>query len=62
MAKRVSDEMADAGSKVAYQVRFDTTTSPKTAIKFMTDGVLLREISQDFILTKYSVRRCDSAC
>jgi ATP-dependent RNA helicase DHX37/DHR1 len=51
MSKRVSDEMGDAGSKVAHQIRFDTTTSSNTAIKFMTDGVLLREISQDFVLT-----------
>ncbi|KAF2787245.1 P-loop containing nucleoside triphosphate hydrolase protein [Melanomma pulvis-pyrius CBS 109.77] len=61
MSKRVSDELGDAGSKVAYQIRFDTTTSPKTAIKFMTDGVLLREISQDFVLTKYSAIVIDEA-
>ncbi|KAF2710668.1 DEAH-box RNA helicase-like protein [Pleomassaria siparia CBS 279.74] len=61
MSKRVSDELGDAGSKVAYQIRFDTTTNPKTAIKFMTDGVLLREISQDFILTKYSAIVIDEA-
>jgi ATP-dependent RNA helicase DHX37/DHR1 len=61
MSKRVSDELGDAGSKVAHQIRFDTTTSSNTAIKFMTDGVLLREISQDFVLTKYSAIVIDEA-
>jgi ATP-dependent RNA helicase DHX37/DHR1 len=61
MSKRVGDEMSDHGSKVAYQIRFDTTTSAKTALKFMTDGVLLREITQDFVLTKYSAIVIDEA-
>ncbi|EOA88555.1 putative ATP-dependent RNA helicase DHR1 [Exserohilum turcicum] len=61
MAKRVGDELGDQGSKVAYQIRFDTSTSAKTAIKFMTDGVLLREITQDFVLTKYSAIVIDEA-
>ncbi|KAH7125596.1 P-loop containing nucleoside triphosphate hydrolase protein [Dendryphion nanum] len=61
MSKRVGDELAAAGSQVAYQIRFDTSTNAKTAIKFMTDGVLLREISQDFVLTKYSAIVIDEA-
>lgn len=61
MSKRVSDELSDHGPKVAYQIRFDTTTSAKTALKFMTDGVLLREITQDFLLTKYSAIVIDEA-
>ncbi|KAF2878499.1 P-loop containing nucleoside triphosphate hydrolase protein [Massariosphaeria phaeospora] len=61
MSKRVGDELAKDGFKVAYQIRFDTSTSSKTAIKFMTDGVLLREISQDFVLTKYSAIVIDEA-
>jgi ATP-dependent RNA helicase DHX37/DHR1 len=61
MSKRVGDELGDQGSKVAHQIRFDTTTSAKTAIKFMTDGVLLREITQDFVLTKYSAIVIDEA-
>lgn len=61
MSKRVGDELGDAGSKVAYQIRFDTSISAKTAIKFMTDGVLLREVSQDFMLTKYSAIIIDEA-
>lgn len=61
MAKRVSDELGQHGSRVAYQIRFESTTSPKTAIKFMTDGILLREISQDISLEKYSVIVIDEA-
>ncbi|CAA9963909.1 Pre-mRNA-splicing factor ATP-dependent RNA helicase PRP16 [Pyrenophora teres f. maculata] len=61
MAKRVGDELGDQASKVAYQIRFDTSTNAKTAVKFMTDGVLLREITQDFVLTKYSAIVIDEA-
>ncbi|OAL55510.1 DEAH-box RNA helicase-like protein, partial [Pyrenochaeta sp. DS3sAY3a] len=61
MSKRVGDELSKHGSKVAYQIRFDTSTNAKTAIKFMTDGVLLREITQDFVLTKYSAIVIDEA-
>lgn len=61
MSKRVGDELGSDKARVAYQIRFDTSTSAKTAVKFMTDGVLLREISQDFILTKYSAIVIDEA-
>lgn len=61
MAKRVGDEMGDHGQKVAYQIRFDGTVGPETAIKFMTDGVLLREVSQDILLKKYSAIVIDEA-
>jgi ATP-dependent RNA helicase DHX37/DHR1 len=61
MSKRVSDELGDAKDRVAYQIRFDTTVSSKTAIKFMTDGVLLREMANDFALRKYSAIIIDEA-
>ncbi|OCL12914.1 P-loop containing nucleoside triphosphate hydrolase protein [Glonium stellatum] len=61
MAKRVGDELGDAGSKVSYQIRFEASKNAQTTIKFMTDGVLLREISQDFALTKYSAIVIDEA-
>ena len=61
MAKRVGDEMGDQGRKVAYQIRFEGTTSKDTAIKFMTDGVLLREVAQDIALRKYSAIIIDEA-
>lgn len=60
MAKRVGDELGSPG-KVSYQIRFESSASNKTAIKFMTDGILLREIAQDFALTKYSVIVIDEA-
>lgn len=62
MAKRVGDELGIGGNdKVAYQIRFEGTVNPKTAIKFMTDGVLLRELAEDFLLTKYSAIIIDEA-
>ncbi|KAK2764932.1 putative ATP-dependent RNA helicase DHR1 [Arachnomyces sp. PD_36] len=61
MAKRVGDELGQYGSQVSYQIRFDSTVSNKTAIKFMTDGILLREIAQDFSLSKYSIIIIDEA-
>ncbi|KAL8946162.1 MAG: hypothetical protein Q9222_007407 [Ikaeria aurantiellina] len=61
MAKRVSDELGGIDTKVAYQIRFESSTSDKTAIKFMTDGILIREISKDFALLRYSVIVIDEA-
>jgi len=61
MANRVAQELSLSSSRVSYQIRYDTTTSPSTSIKFMTDGVLLRELSSDFLLSKYSVLIIDEA-
>lgn len=62
VAARVSHELgAEFGGRVAHQVRYDTSVNQDTAIKFMTDGVLLREIQQDFVLSKYSVIVIDEA-
>ncbi|KAF3490623.1 Ecm16p [Arthroderma uncinatum] len=61
MAKRVSDELAQYSDRVSYQIRFDSSVTPKTAIKFMTDGVLIREVAQDFSLSKYSTIIIDEA-
>ena len=61
MSKRVAEELVEHGEKVSYQIRYDSTTSSKTAIKFMTDGILLREVSQDITLRKYSVIVIDEA-
>ncbi|MEP7162138.1 MAG: DEAD/DEAH box helicase [Candidatus Moraniibacteriota bacterium] len=46
---------------VSYQVRFDNTSTYETAVKFMTDGILLREIKSDPLLSKYSVIMLDEA-
>ncbi len=61
MAKRVGDEMGNQGKRVAYQIRFEGTVGAQTAIKFMTDGVLLREVAQDIALRKYSAIIIDEA-
>ena len=61
MAKRVSDELGGASNKVSYQIRFESSVSDQTAIKFMTDGILIREIANDFALSKYSVIIIDEA-
>ncbi|KAH7152183.1 P-loop containing nucleoside triphosphate hydrolase protein [Dactylonectria estremocensis] len=61
MSKRVAEELGDHSDVVAYQIRFEGTVDPKTALKFMTDGVLLREIAQDITLRKYSAIVIDEA-
>ncbi|KAL8662154.1 MAG: hypothetical protein Q9202_004977 [Teloschistes flavicans] len=61
MAKRVDDELGGLSGKVSYQIRFESSVSDKTAIKFMTDGILIREIANDFALLKYSVIVIDEA-
>ena len=50
------------GSLVAYQIRFDASTiGDRTRIKFMTDGILLREVTADLLLRQYSVILLDEA-
>ncbi|KAL2135420.1 hypothetical protein VTI74DRAFT_8653 [Chaetomium olivicolor] len=61
MSKRVAQELGEYSHTVAYQIRFEGTVDPKTAVKFMTDGVLLREVAQDFALKKYSAIIIDEA-
>lgn len=60
MSKRVGFEMS-LESKVSYLIRFEGNVTEETRIKFMTDGVLLKEIKNDFLLTKYSVVILDEA-
>lgn len=61
MSKRVGQELGDHSERVGYQIRFEGTVDPKTAVKFMTDGVLLREVAQDIALKKYSAIIVDEA-
>ncbi|OKL62756.1 hypothetical protein UA08_01426 [Talaromyces atroroseus] len=61
MSKRVGDELGEYSDRVSYQIRFDTNVSSNTAVKFMTDGILLREIAKDFSLSKYSIVIIDEA-
>ena len=62
VAKRVSEEMdCDLGNIVGYAIRFEDATSPETMIKYMTDGVLLRESLNDPDLEQYSAIIMDEA-
>ncbi|OUM67448.1 hypothetical protein PIROE2DRAFT_29845, partial [Piromyces sp. E2] len=62
MAKRISEEMNLTNGEVAYQIRYDSgTVKPFTRIKFMTDGILLRELIIELLLTKYSAIIIDEA-
>ncbi|PLN84918.1 P-loop containing nucleoside triphosphate hydrolase protein [Aspergillus taichungensis] len=60
LARRVAEEMgtplgsSSPASQVGYSVRFDTSTSPSTRVKFLTEGMLLQEMLRDPALTKYS--------
>ena len=57
LAKRVADEMntpLGQNSRVGYSVRFDKSTSPKTQIKYLTEGMLLQEMIKDPWLRAYS--------
>lgn len=61
MSARVAEELGNYGDAVGYQIRFDAAVKDTTRIKFVTDGVLLRELSTDFTLSKYSVVIVDEA-
>lgn len=61
MSKRVAEEMNLSDKQVSYLIRFEGNSTPETKIKFMTDGVLLKEIQTDFLLKNYSVIILDEA-
>jgi hypothetical protein len=62
VAKRVSEEVGcQLGNEVGYTIRFEDVTSPSTMIKYMTDGILQREILLDPELKKYNVIMLDEA-
>lgn len=61
MSERVAKEMNMTTSKVSYQIRYQGNCTDETVIKFMTDGVLLKEVEKDFLLLKYSVIIIDEA-
>lgn len=62
MATRVAEEMrCQLGDDVGYSIRFEDVTSAKTRIKFLTDGMLLREALVDPLLSRYSVIMVDEA-
>jgi ATP-dependent RNA helicase DDX35 len=49
------------GQEVGYSIRFEDVTSAATRIKFLTDGLLLREALVDPLLSRYSVIMVDEA-
>ncbi|GAB0095658.1 Probable ATP-dependent RNA helicase kurz [Sergentomyia squamirostris] len=61
MSKRVAQEMNLGQDVVSYLIRFEGNITDNTKIKFMTDGVLLKEMERDFELSKYSVIILDEA-
>ncbi|KAI9189080.1 hypothetical protein H9P43_000508 [Blastocladiella emersonii ATCC 22665] len=62
VAKRVAEECGvQLGQEVGYTIRFEDLTSDKTKIRYMTDGILLRELLLDKDLDKYSAIIMDEA-
>ena len=62
VAKRVAEEVGcRLGAEVGYTIRFEDCTGPETKIKYMTDGMLQREILLDPDLKRYSVIMLDEA-
>ncbi|THD22867.1 ATP dependent RNA helicase DHX37 [Fasciola hepatica] len=61
MSQRVGTELNLSPKQVSYHIRYEKTVAKETEIKFMTDGVLLQEIKQDFELSRYSAIVVDEA-
>jgi pre-mRNA-splicing factor ATP-dependent RNA helicase DHX16 len=62
VAARVAEEMGKRlGNEVGYAIRFEDNTNEKTVLKYMTDGMLLRELLTDPELSQYSALMIDEA-
>ncbi|KAF7594299.1 hypothetical protein BBP40_009699 [Aspergillus hancockii] len=62
VASRVAEEMGvKIGNEVGYAIRFEDNTSDKTVLKYMTDGMLLRELLTEPDLGQYSALMIDEA-
>ena len=62
VAGRIAQELGtELGDLVGYQVRFNDQVSENTAIKLMTDGILLAEMRRDRLLRKYDTLIIDEA-
>src|SRR5262249_17783941 len=62
VAARVAEEMdVSLGAEVGYSIRFEECSSAKTLLKYLTDGMLLREAMSDPLLDNYGVVILDEA-
>jgi len=62
VAQRVADELdVNLGEEVGYSIRFENKTGPKTLLKYMTDGQLLREAMHDHDMSRYGCIILDEA-
>jgi ATP-dependent RNA helicase HrpA len=62
VAQRIADELkSPLGDTVGYQVRFNDNVSDQTAVKLMTDGILLAEVQRDRLLKRYDTIIIDEA-
>ena len=62
VAARVAEEMGvKVGNEVGYAIRFEDNTNDKTVLKYMTDGMLLRELLSEPELSAYSALMIDEA-
>lgn len=62
VAKRVASELdVQLGEECGYTIRFDDCSGPRTKLKYMTDGMLLREAQSDPIMRRYKVVILDEA-
>lgn len=62
VSRRVAEEMdVTIGEEVGYSIRFEDCSSNKTMLKYLTDGMLLREAMADPLLERYKVIVLDEA-
>ena len=62
LATRVAQEQGvKLGTRVGFSVRFSEMYGPETRIKYVTDGMLARELQMDPLLSRYSVIVVDEA-
>ncbi|XP_074274644.1 putative pre-mRNA-splicing factor ATP-dependent RNA helicase DEAH2 isoform X2 [Silene latifolia] len=62
VSRRVAEEMdVTLGEEVGYSIRFEDCSSAKTVLKYLTDGMLLREAMTDPLLERYKVIVLDEA-
>ncbi|MBK4138163.1 ATP-dependent RNA helicase HrpA [Corynebacterium macginleyi] len=62
VAERIASELnQDIGESVGYAIRFDDRVSETTAVKLMTDGILLAEMQRDRLLNQYDTIIIDEA-